>query len=212
MRKKLSALAVLLAFCLHSLQSTAAEFQLAHIDRFLNELSPHALRYPTNFESKSQYDKYSKNLTDILSQMDSMLPKFQRDTEFLFQYSLANSMGHNMDIPGAAEKSISGYSQLLALAPNDKRANYYFGSFLSATTLYEESPPFLLKAIELGEEEAHYTLAFIYIKEGKQSEALSEFKAYLKVNPDHETAKKMVSDIEKKVLDVDVRLVPLQNQ
>jgi tetratricopeptide (TPR) repeat protein len=212
MRKNLSALAAILVFCAHSLPAAAAEFYPANVDKFLNELAPHALRYPTNFDSKSQYDKYSLNLKDFLNQMDSALPNFRDDTEFLFQYSLANSMGHNMDIPGCAEKSISGFLRLLALTPNDRRANYYFGSFLSATTLYKKSPPFLLKAIELGEEDAHYTLAFVYIKEGKRSEALSEFKAYLKVNPDNETARKMVSDIEKDVLNVDVRAMSLQNK
>jgi tetratricopeptide (TPR) repeat protein len=211
MSKNFRVFIAVLFFSLHSVKAAAAEISFAQVENFLNKLTPHALQYPTTFDSKSQHDQYLKKLTVILSQMDAALPNLQNDKNFLFQYSLANSMGHNLDIEGCAEKSISGYSRLLVLSPNDRRANYYFGSFLSTTTLYEESTPFLLKAIELGEQDAHYTLAFIYIKEGKQKEALSEFKAYLKVKPDNQTAQKMVNDIEKNILNVDVRVVPVQN-
>jgi len=204
-----AALALFLLTC--STKTTAAEFSLTRTSQFLEELAPHALRYPTSFESNLQSSKYSKTLEEILREMDSALPNFQNDPEFLFQYATANSMGHNMDIAGCAEKSIAGYLHLLALKPDDKRANYYFGSFLSATTLYEKSPPYLRRAIELGEQDAHYTLGFVYIKEGKLDEALPEFKAYLEVNPENQTAKKMVKDIENKTLNIKVRPFPLRN-
>lgn len=211
MNKIINAAALVIFLLTHLTCANAAEFSLVRTEQFLQELAPHALRYPTSFDSKSQYEQYSKSLKEVLREMDSALPNSQRNAEFLFQYALANSMGHNMDILGCAEKSIAGYSQLLELNPDDKRANYYFGSFLSATTLYEKSSPYLRRAIELGEQDAHYTLGFVYIMERKPQAALAEFKAYLEVDPENQTAKKMVKDIENKALNVEVKSLPLQN-
>ena len=209
---KIINLAALVLFLVTRLTyANAAEFSLVRTEQFLQKLAPHALRYPTSFDSKSQYNQYSKILKEVLLELDSALPNSQTNAEFLFQYALANSMGHNMDISGCAEKSIAGYSQLLEINPDDKRANYYFGSFLSATTLYEKSFPYLQRAIELGEQDAHYTLGFVYIKEGKTQAALAEFKDYLEVNPENQAAKKMVKDIENNSLKVDVKSLPLQN-
>lgn len=61
--------------------------------------------------------------------------------------------------------------------------------FLSGTTLFAGSVPYLKHAIEVGVQQAHYTLAFVYIKQHDTNRALREFKAFLIFNPDNETAK-----------------------
>jgi tetratricopeptide (TPR) repeat protein len=202
MKRLLHITTAALIFGLFSLQAIAKEFPIGYVDQFLNKLAPHAKRYPTTFDSKVQREELNNELKEILGVMDSAILKFQNDPEVLFRYAFLNAMGHNMDIAGCADKSISAYLRLLDLKPSDKRANYYFGSFLAGTTLFAKSVPYLEKSIELGEGEAHYTLAFVYIKEGKQDEALPEFKKYLEIDPNNDAARKMVNDIENKNLKV----------
>ncbi len=105
-------------------------------------------------------------------------------------------MGHNLDYPGCAEKAIAAFDRLLTIDPENRRALYEYGGFLSGTTLLDKSIPYLNKAIQLGEERAHYTLAFVYLKKRDPQTALPEFEAYLKFDPDNATAKKFVSDIK----------------
>jgi Tfp pilus assembly protein PilF len=52
------------------------------------------------------------------------------------------------------------------------------------------------RAIQLGEERAHYTLAFTYVKKGDPQRALPEFEAYLKADPESAIAKRFVADIQ----------------
>ena len=63
-------------------------------------------------------------------------------------------------------------------------------------TLFAKGIPYLEKAIQLGEERAHYTLAVIYIKRGEANKALPEFRAYLKPYPENAVATKMVLELE----------------
>ena len=63
-------------------------------------------------------------------------------------------------------------------------------------TLFDKGIPYLEKAIQLGEERAHYTLAVIYIKRGEANKALPEFRAYLKAYAENAVATKMVSELE----------------
>jgi tetratricopeptide (TPR) repeat protein len=104
-------------------------------------------------------------------------------------------MGHNLDYPGCADKAMAAFDRLLAVDPNNRRALYEYGGFLSGTTLMDKAIPYLDRAIRLGEERAHYTLAFVYIKKGDPQRALPEFEAYLKADPEDATAKKFVADI-----------------
>ncbi len=44
--------------------------------------------------------------------------------------------------------------------------------------------------------DAHYTLAFVYLKQSDPQSALPEFKAYLAVHPENQQAEQMVAAIE----------------
>lgn len=184
-------------------QVRATEFPFEYVDKFIDELSPHAKRYPPQFESTEQKEEMVNSLKKILVIFDNATDKIGNDKEILFRYAFLNAMGHNLDLPGCAEKSINGYLRIMEIDPNDKRANYYFGTFLVGTKLIDKSIPYLQKAILLGEQEAHYPLAFVYLKQKRNEEALMEFNSYLDFDPDNETAKQMVGKLKSGKVDLD---------
>lgn len=204
-------LPILLAFSAfaHSADTT---FSLREIDKSLQEIEMHAKNYPPTFDSQNQRVELSKKLKDVISLLDKASITYSEDTELLLRQAFANSLGHNLDFPNCAETAINSYDRLLLIDSNNRRANYFYGAFLSGTTLFYKSIPFLKKAIELGENEAHYALAFVYVKQDETQKALAEFKEYLKYDPENVIAKKMVLDIESGKLKLTIQIKPLSPQ
>src|SRR5258706_4302319 len=183
-------------FLLSLCASAGESFTLKAIDASLTDIAEHARQYPLRFESEAQRGQIESELLHDLYLLDKAVISYPDNTDILRRAAFANAMGHNLDLPGCAEKAVQSYEHLLQINPADANANYYYGLFLSGTKLFEKSPPYLKKAIELGEPQAHYALAFVYIMQGDPKKALPEFLEYLKVDPDNDRAKKMVADIE----------------
>jgi tetratricopeptide (TPR) repeat protein len=161
----------------------------------LNEIAPHVRSYPPKFSSPEQRVQTEEHLKALLAELDKISDRYPDDTEILFIKGAANAMGQNLDYSGCADKAMGAYDRLLTLDPNNRRALYEYGGFLSGTTLLDKAIPYLDRAIQLGEERAHYTLAFTYLKKGDPQRALPEFEAYLKADPDNAIAKRFVADI-----------------
>jgi tetratricopeptide (TPR) repeat protein len=157
--------------------------------------APHLMNYPPKFSTPEERVRTEARLKTLLAQLDKISDRYPDDEAILFIKGAANAMGHNLDYPGCADKAMAAFDRLLAIDPNNRRALYTYGGFLSGTTLMDKAIPYLDSAIQLGEERAHYTLAFVYIKKGDPERALPEFEAYLKADPENATAKKFVADI-----------------
>jgi tetratricopeptide (TPR) repeat protein len=170
--------------------------RLADLYAALDEIAPHARSYPPNFSTPEERLQTEEHLKALLAQLDKISSRYPDDKEILFIEGAANAMGHNLGFPGCAEKAMATYDRLLAIDPNDRRALYEYGGFLSGTTLLDKAIPYLDRAIQLGEERAHYTLAFTYLKKGDPQRALPEFEAYLKADPENAIAKRFVADIQ----------------
>jgi tetratricopeptide (TPR) repeat protein len=169
--------------------------RLSDLNATLSEIAPHLRNYPPKFSTPEERVQTEEHLKTLLAQLDKISDRYPNDEAMLFIKAAANAMGHNLDYPGCAEKAIAAFDRLLAIDPSNRRALYEYGGFLSGTTLLDKAIPYLDRAIQLGEERAHYTLAFVYIKKGDSHRALSEFEAYLKADPENATAKKFVADI-----------------
>ncbi|HWS65956.1 MAG TPA: tetratricopeptide repeat protein [Steroidobacteraceae bacterium] len=169
--------------------------RLSDLNATLNEIAPHARSYPPKFSSPEERVQAEEHLKALLAQLDKISDRYPDDEDILFIKGAANAMGHNLDYPGCADKAMAAFDRLLAIDQNNRRALYEYGGFLSGTTLMDKAIPYLDRAIQLGEERAHYTLAFVYVKKGDLQRALPEFEAYLKADPENATAKKFVTDI-----------------
>ena len=174
----------------------ATDGRLSEIDRSLVEIEEHAHSFPPHFTSKGQQAEVEQKLRDVIAVPDKVSIDYPDDSRILFREGVANAMGHNLDFPGADTKAMTAFDHLLDLEPNNRAGLYEYGGFLSGTALYKRAVPYLLRAIDLGENSARYALAFDYLKMGDSQNALVQFKAYLSYDPKNQTARKMVDDIE----------------
>jgi len=169
--------------------------RLSDLYATLNEVAPHARAYPPKFSTTEERAQIEEHLKLLLAQLDKISDRHPDDKEILFIKGTANAMGHNLDYRGCADKAVAAFDRLLTIDPNNRRALYEYGGFLSGTTMLDKAIPYLNKAAELGEERAHYTLALTYLKKTDPQKALTEFEAYLKFDPENAAAKKFVAEM-----------------
>jgi tetratricopeptide (TPR) repeat protein len=193
MRHLLAIVAVLL---FAAFDASAATLDQASAEKFINELAPHARYYPPQFESPAQRELMLAQLREMLPSINAASDLDPEDPRLLFLKAYANSMGHNLDLSGCAQLAIRAYGELIALRPQFRQAYYYFGGFLAGTKFFADSIPYLQKAIQLGETDAHYTLALVYLMQKDAPAAVAQFKTYLLTNPDNALALKLVAAIE----------------
>lgn len=169
---------------------------MRYLDRMLGDLSRHAGHYPPHFESPEQKQRAIQDLNALSGMLGMLLKEGKPNPQILFRSAIANRMGHNLDILGAAEKAEQQFQALLQAEPDNRQGNYQFGVFLAETGRPERSSPYLEKALALGVEEAHYSLAMIYLGMGNKEAAISRLEAYLKARPNDRSAQTLITAIK----------------
>lgn len=169
---------------------------MRYLDRMLGDLSRHAGRYPPSFDSTEQKQRAVKDLGALLGMLGLLLKDGKPNPQILFRSAITNRMGHNLDIPGAAEKAEKQFQALLQAEPDAPQGNYQFGIFLAETGRAERSIPYLEKALALGLKEANYSLGMAYLGMGNKEEAIVCLRAYLKERPSDKSAQGLIKSIE----------------
>jgi tetratricopeptide (TPR) repeat protein len=152
---------------------------IRYLDHMLGDLSRHAGRYPPSFDSKDQKQRAIQDLVALSGMLRLLLNDSKSNTQIVLRSAIANRMGRNLDIPGAAEKAEQQFQALLQVEPEAPQGNYQFGIFLAETGRVELSIPYLEKALALGLGEANYSLGMAYLGLGNKAEALVRLRAYL---------------------------------
>lgn len=166
------------------------------IDYYINKISRHAKQYPPRFSSKEEQVEVIDKLQKLLSLLEIISESQHSNSEFLVRAAFSNSMGHNVNLKGAAEKSKIYFELLLNIKPDDPVVNYQYGMFLLGTKKYHyDSIPFLEKALKLGYEGARYTLGLLYYQQGNNEKGIIMLKKYSSDNPDNDHAKKVIDSI-----------------
>ena len=166
------------------------------IDYYINRISTHAKEYPPKFKSKKEQDEVIDKLEQLIGLLEIIGENQQNNPEFIARAALANSMGHNVDLKGSAEKSGIYYKKLLRLTPDSPIANYHYGMFLSGTRKHHfDSIPYLEKALKLGQEDARYTLGLLYYQLGDKEKGMSMLRKYSLNNPKNKHVKKLIEAI-----------------
>ena len=110
-------------------------FSLESIDKSLASVSSHAQSWPPKFESDAERQMFEGELKNVIALLDAAVSQNPDDAVLLSRHGLAHALGHNLDFPGSAEKAIHSYEHLLALHPDNPRANYDYGAFLCGTAV-----------------------------------------------------------------------------
>lgn len=172
---------------------TQYSLDLQYLDTILEDLTAHAGGYPPKFSSENERNAAKEDVTYLSDMLNIITNTPKPAVEILKRTSLLNTIGHNLDIAGTAERADRDYQKLLEQLPNDSGINFSYGSFLGGSNQAKKALPYLKKAVETGYNNAYFALGMSYLSLKENKKALESFEQYQKYNPN---SKEVVSIIE----------------
>jgi tetratricopeptide (TPR) repeat protein len=166
------------------------------LDEIISDLSYHAKNYPPKFDSENDKDRASKDVKKLSNMLDILVKTKKADPSLIKRSATLNSIGHNLNIKGAAQKADRDYRNLLAKKPNDAAGNSMYGAFLAGSNQATKALPYLKKAIALGSTDAHYSLGMVYLSREDTEQALKNFESYKKGMPNDKSVNKLIKAIK----------------
>ena len=87
--------------------STGSKFSIdvAYLDKMLKDLSIHAKNYPVQFDSESDKDKAIRDVKALDYTLSIINESPKSNPSMLLRQAQLNSIGHNLDVAGSAEKA-----------------------------------------------------------------------------------------------------------
>lgn len=177
-------------------------FDLRYLDQMLNDLALHAKNYPPQFDTAQDRQRAVQDIKMLSGMLDILIVGPSPNAELLMRAGFLNSIGHNLDIPGSAEKTAAIFQKLLTAAPADPRGNYMYGTFLAGAGKPREAIPYLEKALAVGVADAAYSFGMTYLTLGDKQKALQHLDAYQQRNPNDGNVTKLIDGIRNGKLEI----------
>lgn len=184
-----------------------ATIDLKYFQSRIQELSKPAGMYPTQFDSAEDHETAAKEAL-VLLEMAQVITENQKSPNNLFMAMQAGRIAHNLDIKGAAEQTVAYSTELIDLMPEDSSGYLFLGAFLAETGKFKEAKPYLDKALEMGNENARWSIALLYLFEGDKDKALEEFKIYQEKVPNDGRTADVIDAIEKNQVELNHKEIP----
>lgn len=166
------------------------------IDYYINRISINAKEYPPRFSSKEEQEEVTSKLSQLINILEIIGENQQENPDFLFQAAIANSMGHNLDLQGSADRAKNYFDKLLNISPENPEANYQYGMFLSGTSAYHfDGIPYLEKALAYGQKDALFTLGLLAVQQGHKEKGLAYLTEFSENNPEDTYAKRVINAV-----------------
>jgi tetratricopeptide (TPR) repeat protein len=172
-----------------------ATISFSYLDQIITDLASHAADYPPRFDSPKDLKRAQADVTALSAMLDTLSNGPAPNQQLLLYVGILNSIGHNLDVPATAQRAISAFTRLLQQAPEEPRANFFYGKFLADAGKPNEAIPMLEKAKSLGVANADYVLGIAYMVAGNNEKALENFELYAKRVPNDPNAAKMIDAI-----------------
>ncbi len=166
------------------------------IQTFINENSQFINQYPPKFKNNKHKKKVISKTKKILKKISKTNLDEILNFDLLINIAYIYSMAHNLDL-GTGQLAKEIFERALSIQPDSKKGNYLFGMYLVSTSKYFfESEIYLIKALDLGEKDALYTLGLIEIKKGNNENGLKYLENYSKTNPNNHHVLKVIDAIK----------------
>ncbi len=169
----------------------------------LGDLFAHASNYPPQFDTEQDKQRARTDIQFIMQTLSVLVNNPSPDQRLLLDAAIACSIGHNFDIPNAAENAVKYYERLLALDPQNPMANLQYGAFLGNTGQVKQAIPYLKKAQELGVPDATYSLGFSYMIIGDKKAALENLEKYQSMRPQDNNVAALIKALRDKNLKIE---------
>jgi tetratricopeptide (TPR) repeat protein len=166
------------------------------LDKIVNDLSAHAKNYPPRFETEEEKQRAIKDTQMLSGMLEILVSNPDASPDLLKRSGLVNSIGHNLDIPDAAQKADRDFKKLLAQRPDDPVGNFMYGAFLGGANQGRLALPYLEKAASLGFTDAYFSLGMAYLTQKNADLALKNFEIYKSHNPDDQSVIQIMEAIK----------------
>jgi tetratricopeptide (TPR) repeat protein len=173
-----------------------------YLDQMVNDLAAHAKNYPPQFDSPQDQQRAAKDAQVLAGMLDLMIDGPGPNPELLIRAAFLNAIGHNLDVPGAAEKADKNFQKYLALVPSDPRGNYMYGTFLGGVGKPKDALPYLEKALSYGVIDAAYAKGMSHLALGEKDQALKSFDIYKRQRPSDPNVDKLIDAIKNGQIEV----------
>lgn len=173
-----------------------------YLDQILGDLAFHAKNYPPRFDTPNDQQRAAQDVRVLSGMLDVLVSSPNAHPEILLRAGLLNSIGHNLNIPGSAEKTTSIFHKLLSASPSHPRGNLIYGTFLAGAAKPKEAIPYLERALSLGESDAAYALGMTYLSLEDTKKALKYLESYQQKNPSDASASGLIEAIRSGKLEI----------
>jgi tetratricopeptide (TPR) repeat protein len=172
-----------------------ASLDIPYLDQILNDLSAHAMNYPPQFDTPQDKQRATQDAWVLSKTLDMLIDVPPPNPELLARAGHVNSIGHNLDIPGAGEKADSIFRRLLTASPSHPRGNWMYGTFLAGAGKSKEALPYLEKALSLGVTDAAYAIGLTHLALGDKEGALKSLEDYKRSSPNDTNVDKIIDAV-----------------
>jgi tetratricopeptide (TPR) repeat protein len=171
------------------------------LGQLMSDLSAHARSYPPQFDTPQDKQRATEDVKALSGMLDLLINVPNPALGLLSLAGDVNSIGHNLDIPGSAQKANSNFMQLLAVAPSDPRGNYMYGTFLAGIGKPKEALPYLEKARSVGVLDAAYSIGMTHLSLGDKEQALKNLEDYKRLKPSDGSVNQLIDAIRNGKID-----------
>lgn len=165
------------------------------VSSLIRSVEPAIRGYPPQFRDRAHRNSVVASMTQAVGELSKIDLTTQTNVALLTDVAHLLAMGHNLDL-GTGVRAKSTFEQALALAPDDRRANFLFGMYLVATQqFHSDSQPYLEKALALGESDTRFPLGILYAERGEQEKSLVMLEAYAADYPNDTRVRRVIDAV-----------------
>lgn len=156
---------------------------VTYLDKVMADLTAHTRSFPPVFDTPQDRQRAVQDVRVLTGMLEPLVNAPGASPELLARAAHLHGIGHNLDIPGSAEKANALFLKLLAVVPAEPRANFMYGTFLAGVGKGREALPYLEKALALGVVDAGYALGLTQLSIGEKDKAIRSLQEYRRRNP-----------------------------
>lgn len=170
---------------------------VTYLDQIIDDLDTHANNYPPVFDSPQDHQRASKDAHMLSEVLDIPTSGANPHPGLILRAAILNSLAHNLDIKGAAERANQLFQKLLTDDPSNPMGNHRYGVFLSGVGKTKEAIPYLEKALASGAIGVNYSLGVSYLILGNKQRAIEYLEAFQRERPNDTSVVKLLEAIRR---------------
>ena len=177
--------------------NTSDQLDISLLDDFIDEISPSARHYPTNFASRTERYRAKLKLKELEEWLRPFAERPDASYDVLLRATKLNSMGRNMDLGSDYAVRASTYvAKAIERQPNSAEANFLYGMMLSEGGGFKEGRKYLDRAVAQGYTEAEQSLAQTDLMTDNRGGAMARLQRLQMQNPNNNLIKRQLQIVQ----------------